>query len=169
MRSNSGSFFSLLLLGVAGLLTFGGNGCVGGVDPGQGQEQQDSGPGQTQPPEPTGDNIMQVTVNGSLCGDPLHQYANQPCVAVTICPAGGQHPELCQTITNLLLDTGSFGLRVFGSVLTPHLLAALNPVPETLGDLAECVQFGDGSSEWGPVMSADVKLAANSPRSPRRS
>lgn len=94
-------------------------------------------------------NAMHVTVNGSLCG--TKQYINQPCVSVTV---NGQ------VINNILLDTGSFGLRVFKSVLK----TSLTQVKADDGkDLAECVQFGDGSSQWGPVMLASVQLGGESP------
>src|SRR5690349_13669116 len=33
-------------------------------------------------------NVMTVTVNGSLCGDSRYQYANEPCVSVTLCQPG---------------------------------------------------------------------------------
>src|SRR3569832_1654003 len=43
---------------------------------------------------------------------------NQPCVSVTVClPTTTQ----CQTISDILLDTGSVGLRIFRSVLTLDL------------------------------------------------
>jgi hypothetical protein len=92
---------------------------------------------------------MTVTVNGSLCGS--DQYANQPCTSVTICQPG---TENCQTINNILLDTGSYGLRIFSSVITVNLTAVTNGT----ANVAECVQFGDGSSEWGQVKYADVVL-----------
>lgn len=88
-------------------------------------------------------NIMKVTVG---CG-----YINEPCVSVTICEPGTSN---CQTINNILLDTGSYGLRVFGS------LVSVNLPQKTLngGNLAQCVGFADGSSSWGPVKNADVIL-----------
>jgi len=73
---------------------------------------------------------------------------------VTICDSGNQ----CKTIDDILLDTGSYGLRVFSSVL--EAAPALNLSPITAGGLpvAECVQYGDGSKQWGPVKRAKVKL-----------
>jgi hypothetical protein len=59
----------------------------------------------------------------------------------------------------VLLDTGSYGLRIFSSVL------AAAPVPLVLDQVtsgslpvAECVQYGDGSKQWGPVKKARVTL-----------
>ena len=97
-----------------------------------------------------GKNVMRVTVNGDLCGP--RQAPNQACVAVTICEPNS---DKCQTINNLLLDTGSVGLRVFASIIT----LKLPPVTVEGGNLAECIGFADQSSEWGPVVRADVKLA----------
>jgi hypothetical protein len=96
---------------------------------------------------PAGSNVMPVTVDGSLCGGSA--YANEPCGTVTVCQPGTSN---CQTINNILIDTGSSGLRIFSSVLT----VPLTPV----GQEAECVGFGDGSSMWGQVEVADVKLAS---------
>jgi hypothetical protein len=94
-------------------------------------------------------NVLPITVNGSLCSS--GSYTNKPCVSVTICTPG---TSTCQVVTDLLLDTGSYGLRIFKQALTVSL-------PQTTigsGSLAECVQFGDGSSDWGPVQMASVIL-----------
>ena len=98
----------------------------------------------------SGKNVMRVTVNGDLCGP--KQAPNQACVAVTLCEPGS---DKCQTINNLLLDTGSIGLRLFASLIT----LKLPPVTAEGGNLAECIGFADQSSQWGPVVQADVKLA----------
>jgi hypothetical protein len=96
---------------------------------------------------------MNITVNGALCGDLSTQAPNQACVSVTLCTPGCNRQ--CQTIHNILLDTGSYGLRIFsGAIAIP-----LKQVFSGSAALAECVQFGDGSSEWGPVEYADVILA----------
>lgn len=100
-------------------------------------------------PALSGANVMPLTVNGSLCSN--KSYPNKPCVAVTVCTPG---TNTCQTINDILLDTGSFGLRLFKQTLT----VPLTPVSIGGNPLAECVQFGDGSSDWGPVQTADVIL-----------
>ena len=76
---------------------------------------------------------------------------NKPCVSVTVCAPG---TATCQTIDDVLLDTGSYGLRLFKQVLNVPLEQATG----NSGSLAECVQFGDGSSDWGPVQIASVIL-----------
>lgn len=94
-------------------------------------------------------NVMPITVNGSLCSP--NSYLNKPCVSVTICTPG---TSTCQTINDILLDTGSFGLRIFKQALNVSLpQATVNS-----GLLAECVQFADGSSLWGPVQAAGIIL-----------
>jgi len=94
-------------------------------------------------------NILPITVNGSLCSS--GSYTNKPCVSVTICSPG---TSTCQTINDILLDTGSYGLRILNQAMT----VPLTQVASGSGQLAECVQFGDGSSEWGPVQMASVIL-----------
>jgi hypothetical protein len=53
------------------------------------------------------------------------------------------------------VDTGSFGLRVLGSALTVSLPQQNDG---TGSPVAECAQFVL-STTWGPVKTADVKLA----------
>ena len=95
-------------------------------------------------------NVMSITVNGSLCSS--GSYSNKPCVSVTVCTPNTSN---CQVVNDILLDTGSYGLRIFKQAL------GTLPLPQVTvasGVLVECVQFGDGSSEWGPVQMASVTL-----------
>jgi hypothetical protein len=108
-----------------------------------------------------GDNVLAVSVDGSAC--PASAYLNEPCVSVKICVPRTTN---CQTVSGLLLDTGSYGLRVFKEALPGPLLAALPPIPAPPpggGTLAECVQYADLSADWGPVVGADVVLANEPP------
>jgi hypothetical protein len=101
----------------------------------------------------TDPNILAVTVNGYLCSSATsYNYPNKPCVRVQICTPGST--TQCQMINDILLDTGSYGLRLFHQVVS----VPLSQVTVTAGSLAECVQYGDGSSDWGPVQLADVIL-----------
>lgn len=95
------------------------------------------------------DNVLPVSVNGSLCS--ANSYPNKPCVSVTVCTPG---TTTCQRVDDILMDTGSYGLRIFKQALSVSLLQ------ETVGSgtLAECIQYGDGSSNWGPVQTASVIL-----------
>jgi hypothetical protein len=95
-------------------------------------------------------NVLPITVNGSLCS--AGSYLNKPCVSITICTSG---TPTCQTLNDIILDTGSFGLRIFKKVL-----GTVTPSPITSGSgvLAECALFGDGTSLWGQVETIDVIL-----------
>lgn len=145
-------------------------------------------------------------------------YVNQPCVAVKICVPGSTTE--CTTIDHILLDTGSYGLRLFSCTHSLNLpqqtgtftktgttingsktvssmssvttliagqtitgtgipanttIASVGATSITLsnaatasgagvtlsitGDVAQCVHYADGSSDWGPVKLADVYLA----------
>jgi hypothetical protein len=98
-------------------------------------------------------NVLLITVNGSLCSAATSSsYPNKPCVSVTVCSPGGTTD--CQTINDILLDTGSSGLRIFKQVLTVSL------TQETIDSsaLAECIQYGGGTSDWGPVEMANIIL-----------
>jgi len=90
-------------------------------------------------------NVLAITVN-----DP--SYINKPTVSVTVCTPGTSN---CQTINNILLDTGSYGLRIFKqtlqSVSLPQATVGSSPV-------AECIAYVDDSGDWGPVQIADVLL-----------
>jgi hypothetical protein len=99
-------------------------------------------------------NVMSISVNGSLCSSATSiNYLNKPCVSVTICNPG---TAICQTVNDILLDTGSYGLRIFKQATTG---LALPQVTSGSGSLAGCVQFVDGTSLWGPIQTADVQLA----------
>lgn len=119
-------------------------GCGGG---GSGSSSQDGG---ATPPSKAA-NVIPVTVNGALCGSTVFGYPNKPCVSVTVCMPGNTN---CQTIDDILLDTGSTGLRIFKQALN----ISLNQSTIGSGSLAECMHFGDGSSDWGPVQTASVIL-----------
>ncbi|HXX33006.1 MAG TPA: DUF3443 family protein [Thermodesulfobacteriota bacterium] len=104
-------------------------------------------------------NVLQVTVNGSLCSAATSSsYPNKPCVSVTVCSPGSSTD--CQTIDDILLDSGSYGLRIF-----KQTLGSVTLQQEMIGSaaLAECVQFGDGSSDWGTVEIGDIILGNEPP------
>lgn len=110
----------------------------------------------------SGSNTMPITL--ATPGTP-GAYVNEPVVSVKICVPGSTTE--CQTINNVLLDTGSFGLRIFGSLVTIPLVNETTSVPTVLpspqpsdsgsGTVAECAQFGTGMT-WGPIATADVYL-----------
>lgn len=92
----------------------------------------------------SGQNVIPVSVS---CG-----YLNEPCVSVTVCnPTSGK----CQVVDNILLDTGSYGLRVFSSQIQAIGLTSVTSGGNTL---AECQFYLDNSADWGPVAMANVQL-----------
>jgi hypothetical protein len=102
-------------------------------------------------------NVQAITVSGG----PDNNYANGLFTSVTICPPG---KSTCQTIPNVLVDTGSYGLRLLASAAT----TVSGSLPQQHGPdgnpVFECGQFVD-SVVWGPVVSADVTLANETARS----
>jgi hypothetical protein len=79
---------------------------------------------------------------------------NVPYVNVTVCQPGA---ATCQTVDHVMLDTGSYGLRLLASALDPAL--ALQAVQTASGaDAAACGKFVSGYT-WGAVRRADVKMA----------
>jgi hypothetical protein len=116
---------------------------------GGGSKGSGTGP-PTQPTQPTTpSNIASVVVDGG----PSDNSVNTLFVSVTVCVPGST--TSCQTIDHVQVDTGSYGLRLLAPVLTVSL-----PVVTLAGGgtLAECTQFVDGFS-WGPIETADIKIA----------
>ena len=85
--------------------------------------------------------------NSSVC-----TTINELCASVTICQPGTNN---CQTVSDMLVDVGSVGIRVFGSRLSVPLMQAVDAQGRALG---ECAFFADGGTSWGSVQSADVVL-----------
>jgi hypothetical protein len=92
---------------------------------------------------PSGPNVLAITVNPASAA--FCTFANALCTQVTICQPNTSN---CQTITDVLVDTGSSGLRIFASTVTITLPSS------TMG---ECLYFGT-ATDWGRVQSADVVL-----------
>lgn len=99
-------------------------------------------------------NAMALTVDtgpAAASGQINHAY-----VTVKVCSPGSQ--SQCANIDHVLLDTGSSGLRLVGSVLAA---AAVTPSRATDAQgqaVVECVTFGGGQT-WGAVGGVDVTLA----------
>jgi hypothetical protein len=105
----------------------------------------------SQPSAANAANAVPITV-----AQGLHNFANMGTVSVTICAPGTSQ---CQTLDNIQLDTGSYGLRVVASELS-SIAGSLpqNKVPTNpSAPLASCARFADGYA-FGSVRAADVKL-----------
>ncbi len=62
-------------------------------------------------PQPVGNNVLTVTVDGSECSAAtISRWPNKPCVSVTICDPAN---TACQTVSDILVDTGDYGVRIF--------------------------------------------------------
>jgi hypothetical protein len=97
----------------------------------------------------TGQNVLPIAVSGG----PDLNYVDAAFASVTVCVPG---TSTCQTINNLLVDTGSVGLRIVSSELTT---VGLPQQKASDGNaVAECLQFL-GSYTWGPVQTADLQIA----------
>ncbi len=79
---------------------------------------------------------------------------NVPYVSVTVCRPG---TSTCQTIDHVLLDTGSYGLRLLASQLNSTLALPVVTTPSG-DDAGECGKFISGYT-WGSVRQADVRIA----------
>jgi hypothetical protein len=96
-------------------------------------------------------NVLPVTVNGGLFPSTA-PYLNGVFTTVKICVP---NTATCQSIDNVLVDTGSAGLRLLASQVTIPLPVLADSNNNTLND---CIQFLDGSFLWGNVVQADIVL-----------
>ena len=94
-------------------------------------------------------NVQPIVANSG----PANEYFDGAFTSVTICAPGSA--TNCQTIDGVLVDTGSSGLRLLSSVVTVALPQQTDPGGNPI---AECNQFLDGYT-WGPVQTADIKIA----------
>lgn len=102
----------------------------------------------------TGVGVVIVTNAVALRVSPeSNSYTNIIYADITICEPNTSN---CQTIPNIIIDTGSTGLRIVSSALSLSLAQMVN----NSGDaIANCVQFADLKYAFGPVVTADIKMA----------
>ncbi|WP_051229180.1 DUF3443 family protein [Paludibacterium yongneupense] len=96
-------------------------------------------------------NSIPVSVCGATGG--TSTFLNIPYVSVKVCASSDT--SQCTTVNNVLLDTGSTGLRLFASTLGAISLSAQTSGGNPVG---ECAAFGSGVT-WGAVKTAYVRLA----------
>jgi uncharacterized repeat protein (TIGR01451 family) len=100
------------------------------------------------------DNVQPIFVNAGITGN----YANGVFTSVELCVPGTTN---CQTIDNVLVDTGSYGLRLLSTRTSGDGLVSL-PLPQSTDGsghaIGECTQFQDAYT-WGPVATADIQIA----------
>jgi hypothetical protein len=116
---------------------------------GSGGEGSSTGGGgsSTTPPEAPGANVLAFTVNSGPPGNAV----DTPFATVKICAPG---TSSCQSISGLVVDTGSYGLRLFASQITVNLPAETGSGGSTF---VECAYFGSFTT-WGPMKTASVSL-----------
>ncbi len=95
------------------------------------------------------ENVQPINVYAGPTGNSF----NVPFTSVTVCVPGNR--ASCQTISDVIVDTGSPGLRVLASALS---LSLPQETGGTGNPIAECVPFV-GAFGWGPLRMADVKMA----------
>jgi Protein of unknown function (DUF3443) len=99
----------------------------------------------------SGSNVQPITVNAG----PDNNYANGVFTTVTVCAPGTSN---CTNVGGVLVDTGSFGLRVLSSALG-NVASSLPQQKAASGNpVVECAQFVS-SVLWGPVKTADISMA----------
>ena len=104
----------------------------------------------TPTPPPAVKNTATIVVDGGPTGA---INANVPYVTVTLCAHGST--TNCQTLSHVLLDTGSVGFRVLSEALT---VTGLTPATDASGNkIIECGQFADGYV-WGQVTTVDLTV-----------
>lgn len=96
-----------------------------------------------------GPNVQPIIVDAGL-----GVSVNLAFTSVTLCVPNSV--VNCQTIDNIIVDTGSIGLRIMSSVLNPSL--SLQQQTQANVPVVECAKFADGFS-WGPVKLADLKIS----------
>jgi hypothetical protein len=98
-------------------------------------------------------NVQTITVNAGPTAGTNRRSSNEAFTSVMVCAPGSTSD--CQTISGILVDTGSPGLRILSSALTISL-------PQQTGAggnaVVECLPFVDGFT-WGPVHTADLTIA----------
>lgn len=113
----------------------------------------------------TGANVMSIRVDSSS------GTVNSLLASIQVCVPGTQDPAQCVSVDNMLVDTGSTGVRIMARAiptLVPLLLTQVGALDDTSGALpiAECMPFASGYT-WGSVKRADIvmgsKTASNLP------
>jgi hypothetical protein len=141
---------AVLAVSVVALTAFVAGCGGGGGSSSSSSDSGNSGPNQ-QPIAANAANTVAVTVGRGVKG-----IINIPTVSVKVCAPNST--SNCTTVDNVLLDTGSYGLRVVNSALGS--LANSLPVQQATagGQLAECTHFADGFT-WGTTRTATVQIS----------
>lgn len=99
----------------------------------------------------SGSNVQPIVVNSG----PASNYANGVFTTLTVCVPS---TSTCQDISGILVDTGSYGLRLLSSAGGGALTLSLPKQTSGSATVGECAPFVSGFT-WGSVNSADIKLS----------
>jgi hypothetical protein len=98
-------------------------------------------------------NVQTITVSSG----PTQNYANGVFTSVTVCVPSTSN---CQVIDGILVDTGSYGLRLLSSTGGGALTLALPQQTGSDGNpIGECTPFVSAVT-WGPVVTADITISS---------
>lgn len=109
-------------------------------------------------------NVTTITVDGGLASLSPVSYVNGIFTTVMVCqPGATKGGPGCQNIDHVLVDTGSYGLRLLQGPATSTAGGELKlNLPSQSGPsstvIAECAQFSDGIT-WGSVRMADIYIS----------
>jgi len=135
------------LVGVMGGLIFLAS-CSGGGSSSNGNSTSSSGGSGS---GSTTNNVVDLSVNLGPTGD----YVNGLFASVEVCEPGST--SNCTTVPNVLVDTGSTGLRLLSGAVSSLSLPAVTD--SSSNDVQECLSFVSLAYIWGPVVKADIHLS----------
>jgi len=144
-RARRSSWHAYVLL-AAGIGLLAGTGC--GASSGSSSSSASGGSTPSTPSTPV-NNTQPIQVGAGPAGNDI----NQLMTSINICVPG---TSTCQTISNVLVDTGSTGIRLLASQVTLALPQLNDANNHSIGN---CVAFADTSYAWGPVRIADIEIA----------
>jgi hypothetical protein len=99
-------------------------------------------------------NVLSLDVNLG----PNNDYVNGLFASVEVCEPGST--TNCTTVPNVIVDTGSSGLRLLSGAVSELTLPA---VTDSSGDaVQECISFISLAYIWGPVVQGDIHLSGES-------
>ena len=103
----------------------------------------------------SGSNVQSIVVNtGPATAPPVNEVDTDVAfTSVTVCSPGST--TNCQTVSGILVDTGSSGLRILSSALSISLPQQTN---SSNAPIVECLPFLSAIT-WGPVETADITLS----------
>lgn len=99
-------------------------------------------------------NSIPLIVDG---GTNTNHIFNRARVSIKVCAPNDS--TKCQIVDNVILDTGSSGLRLLSSALNPDIITSLPVLKSNTGNIFECMQFVSGYM-WGQVSTADVMFGS---------